>query len=157
VTGPQLSLLTDRILRCIDRIIDLGAGLTDAQLAQMPGVAKWNSLGGIMWHVMANAEENILRVCGGMHVARDREYGFVDNNAHTRLGVSERWSELRSRLEAYFAGLEPADLDGLRTHRRRGQVTVLELLLVVLRHAGEHEGHAQMTRDYLLATGPVAD
>jgi hypothetical protein len=121
MTDPQLALLTNRILRCIDRIIGLGASLTDAQLGHRPGLADWNSLSGITWHVMANAEENILAVGGGMPVARDREYEFVDNSARGRAELMSRWSELRPRLEAYFGGLHPDELDALRTHRRRGQ------------------------------------
>ncbi len=149
MTPDQLALLTDRILRCVDRILSLGDGLTEEQLGEKPDVAGWNSLASIARHVMANAEENILGVAGGQAVLRTREYEFVDNSSRTAAELQEHWRDLRRRLEAYFATLTLEALDDIREHRRRGRVTVLELLLVVLRHAAEHEGHAQMTRDYI--------
>ena len=150
MTPGQLALLTDRILRCIDRVVALGDGLTDERLSAAPGIPGWNSLASIAWHVMANADENILGVARARTVERDRESEFVENTTRTARELRARWADLRPRLEAYFATLGPVELDRAREHSRRGTVTVLELLLVVLRHAAEHEGHAQMTRDYVM-------
>ncbi len=149
MTPAQLALVTDRILRCIDRIMETADGPGDGDRAKKPAVPGWNSLAGIAWHVIANAEENILGVAGGQAVLRTREYEFVDNSSRTAAELQEHWRDLRRRLGAYFATLTLEALDDIREHRRRGRVTVLELLLVVLRHAAEHEGHAQMTRDYI--------
>lgn len=158
MTPEQVALLTDRILRCIDRVAALTDGLSDQRVSAVPGIPGWNSLGAISWHVMANAEENLLGIVAGRPVLRDREYEFVDNAQRGRIAIVERWEVLRMDLRLLFDSLTPDRMDYLRFHPRRGQVSVLELLLVVFRHAAEHEGHAQMTRDFVaLPLGPRAE
>ncbi|MCB0140064.1 MAG: DUF664 domain-containing protein, partial [Caldilineaceae bacterium] len=41
------------------------------------------------------------------------------------------------------------------THPRRGQMSGRAILMVVMRHAAEHMGHAELTRDLLYANLPA--
>ncbi|MGD9935024.1 MAG: hypothetical protein AB7T37_15105 [Dehalococcoidia bacterium] len=59
------------------------------------------------------------------------------------------WTLLRPRVAGQLDALDDAALLSLVTHERRGQVTVAELLMVILRHLGEHEGEAMLTRSLM--------
>ena len=47
--------------------------------------------------------------------------------------------------------LDDAILDQPFTHPRRGQMSGRAILMVVIRHAAEHMGHAELTRDLIRA------
>nr|HMS60256.1 DUF664 domain-containing protein [Tepidiformaceae bacterium] len=61
------------------------------------------------------------------------------------------WVALRAGVTAAFEPLTSAALDDLREHPRRGAIPVREILLVVARHAAEHAGQAELTRQLVLA------
>lgn len=144
--SPELALCYDKIERCIGRIVDLMVECGDqARLA--PPVPGANSLVSIVGHVLANVEENICGTVGGEPIERDRESEF--GAIREVSGLREAWATLRPRLREVAASIPSSGLLEPRTHPRRGEITVLEVFLVVLRHMGEHEGHAQLTRDWL--------
>jgi hypothetical protein len=92
----------------------------------------------------------------GQAVDRDRDGEFAargDNSAH----LDARWRDLRARLEAGLTELPAGALDTTYTHPRRGILTRREILIVVARHAAEHLGQAELTRDLLRASGYSAD
>ena len=67
------------------------------------------------------------------------------------LAIEARWNELKDQLSDAIQALPPTELDRERDHLRRGSITGRELLIVVARHAAEHYGQAQLTRDLLTA------
>jgi hypothetical protein len=94
---------------------------------------------------MGNAEENILQTLCGTPVGRDRDAEFAQ--AGIVAGVLARWEELRPRLAAALAGVARGELDRERPHPRRGTISGRAVLIVVARHAAEHLGQAELTRD----------
>jgi hypothetical protein len=140
------------IFSTIEDLVDSLEGLSEDQLNWRPGAAETNSLYAIAMHVLGNAEENILGTLSGLPVQRTRAAEFAARG-HTCGPVRDRWRQLRGRIEVALADLPGADLDGERRHPRRGMLTGREILLVVARHAAEHWGEAQLTRNLLKTQG----
>jgi uncharacterized damage-inducible protein DinB len=137
----------DRILACID-------GLDEDAVHWRPPAEGANSLGALAAHTLANAEENLLGTLCGRPVSRDHEREFSGTESAAEL--RERWQRQRGQIEAALAVLPPPELDRERTHPRRGPLTGREVLIVVARHAAEHQGQAELTRDLLRAARPSA-
>lgn len=149
--SPELALCYDKIERCIGRIAEILVECgPDAHRA--PSIAGANSLATIVNHVLENVAENLLSTVGGEPFARDRdgEFGASPEIAD----LLTRWEAMQPRIRAVVADTPASELLSMRPHPRRGEISVLEVFLVVLRHMGEHEGHAQLTRDWLRSTGP---
>lgn len=64
--------------------------------------------------------------------------------------IRAQWFDLRRRLAVAIGSLSSVDMARLRVHPRRGSITGREVLLVVARHAAEHLGQAELTRDLWL-------
>jgi len=62
-----------------------------------------------------------------------------------------RLREVLERMEQALVGLSSVHLDGERDHPRRGKMSCREVLLVAARHAAEHMGQAELTRDLVIA------
>lgn len=139
------------ICRSIDRIVEDLDGLGEAGAHWRPPAPDANSLVGLALHTMSNAEENLLAtLCRLGPVERSRAAEF-ENESATVETVRARWAELRPRIEAALRDLDPAELDREREHPRRGPLTGRDVLIVVARHAAEHQGQADLTRDLYLA------
>jgi hypothetical protein len=138
------------IANSLDRLVTLVGEHDEAGLNRRPPAPDANSLYALATHTLGNAEENILQTLCGRPVARQREAEFAARGDSA--AVAERWRALRDELTEAMAALTPADLDRERAHPRRGALTGREVLLVVARHAAEHLGQAELTRDLLLAT-----
>ena len=134
----------------LDRLVMLVGELDEAGLNWRPPASNTNSLYALATHTLGNAEENILQTLCGRRVSREREAEFAARGASA--AVAERWRALRADLTEAMAALTSADLDREIAHPRRGALTGREALLVVARHAAEHLGQAELTRDLLLAT-----
>ena len=152
----EAELFSERILRAIDRVVGSMDLLTAAQITWVPPVPGWNSMAAIVTHLLGNVEQNICGVIGGEPVERDREAEFTPH-IETAAELREQWAELRGRVAVVIGALTVAEMGELRKHSWRGEITVREVLLIVVAHVGQHEGHAQMTRDYLLWQGPFVD
>ena len=138
-----------RIIRTVDRLLAMVEPLTDDQARWTPSIPGWNSLAVIVTHVLANLEENVCAVIGGETVTRFREDEFY-SPINSAVGLVEAWRALRPRIAATIDSLESVDMPAERSHPRRGAVSVREALMVVMAHAALHEGHAEMTWDFLL-------
>jgi uncharacterized damage-inducible protein DinB len=140
-----LSDTLERLLACIE-------GLDVAQLNWRPPVDGGNSLAVLIVHTLANVEENMLEILGGEPVGRNREEEFLaqDVSADT---LRARHAQIMAKVRARLATLPPGELDRERTHPRRGTVTGRRVLWIVVRHAAEHQGHAELTRDWMQSTG----
>jgi uncharacterized damage-inducible protein DinB len=133
----------------LDRLIACLEGLAEAELNWRP-LSNANSLYALAVHTMANAEENILATLCGQSVHRQRESEFSARGSSSE-PVRAQWMALRERLAESLASLPSDELDREREHPRRGPLTGREVLLVVARHAAEHLGQAELTRDWLRA------
>jgi hypothetical protein len=134
----------DRMIACLD-------GLTVEELNWRPAAPGANSLYALAVHTLGNAEENLLGLLGGQPVRRERAAEFVvEADSAGTLGTY--WDELRQRLAATLTSLTPAALDRSYAHPRRGTIAGRDVLIVVARHAAEHLGQAELTRDLLQAS-----
>lgn len=142
------------ICRSIDRIVACLTGLDEEQLSWRPPAPQTNSLYTLAIHTMANAEENILSTLCKQPTTRER-YGEFNARSVSATEAEVRWRELRGRLTAALRQLDPTALDREIHHPRRGPLTGREILIVVARHAAEHQGQAELTRDLLRASGEI--
>lgn len=146
----QIAAFWGFISRSIDRIVACLDGLPENDLNWRP-MESANSLYVLATHSLGTTEENILGVLCGQPVQRRREAEFAASGTTADL-IRSTWAELRRRIEYCLDHLPPGELGRRREHPRRGQVTGLEVLIVVARHAAEHMGQAALTRDLLLVS-----
>lgn len=130
------------ILACLD-------GLAEEDLNWRP-LENANSLYVLATHTMGNVTDNLLRILGGQDFHRQREAEFAARGTSPE-PLKRQWLELQERIAIALARLTTDDLDRKYEHPRRGQLTGREMLIVVARHAAEHMGQAELTRDLLLA------
>lgn len=150
----ESALFWGYISRSLDRLVACLDGLDVDGLNWRPAAPEANSLYVLATHTLGNAAENLLEMLGNQPVGRDREAEFgVVAGADAAAMIAERWQSLRARIEAVLEGLPPDALDREYTHPRRGTITGREVLLIVARHAAEHLGQAELTRDLLRAHG----
>ncbi|MEZ4710978.1 MAG: DinB family protein [Caldilineaceae bacterium] len=150
MTNPnELTLFWNYTARSVDHIIDCLDGLNSDQLNWQP-CADASSLYMLAVHMMGNMEEVILGLLCGQPVQRDRdaEFAAVGESAEP---VRARWAELRRRIESNLLPLGDAMLNQPFTHPRRGPMSGRAILMVVMRHAAEHMGHAELTRQIMRA------
>jgi len=131
----------DRLVGCLD-------ALSATQLNWRPPAPGANSLYALAVHTLGNAEENLLQTLAGQPVDRDRDGEFAAQGDSAQ-PVAAHWAILRAELAARLASLPTDALDATYKHPRRGSVSGRELLIIVARHAAEHLGQAELTRDLL--------
>jgi hypothetical protein len=100
---------------------------------------------------MGNIEANILGVLCHQNITRHREDEFKAWGSSIE-PIQERWRNVQERISSNLARLSSTDLSREYEHNRRGKITGRDLLIVVARHAAEHVGHAELTRDLLFTT-----
>ena len=138
------------ISNSLDRLLALAENLDSAGLTWQPPAPETNSIYALTMHTMGNAEENILQTLCGQPAGR--EWGPKFAQVGPGALMAERWHDLRPRLVAALAHIAPGELDQDRAHPRRGTITGRDVLIVVARHAAEHLGQAELTRDLRQAT-----
>jgi len=143
MTSVVASLFADKILRAAERLVGCLDGLDDVAASAVPHAGA-NSIAGIVNHALSNIEDNVLSVIGGNPPSRDRSIEFDPDGGP--IGVVERWALLQPRIAAVLDATDDPALCRLVYHDRRGEITVAETLMVILRHLGEHEGEAMLTR-----------
>jgi hypothetical protein len=148
--SPEVAMFWQYISASIDKMIALLPGLSPDQLAWRPAAPDTNGLDILATHILGNAEENIVETLCGQLVGRDRKTEFVVAGV-TAESLQERWQELRPRIATALSSVPPEALLAPRDHPRRGSSSGREILLIVARHAAEHLGQAELTRDLLLA------
>lgn len=150
--SPEVASFWRFIASSLDRLVELAGALEAEGLHWSPPARDANSVAVLVTHTLGNAEENVLETLAGEAVGRRREEEFVDRRL-TAGELLQRWQELRPRLAAALARLPAAEMDRPRAHPRRGRLTGREVLIVVARHAAEHLGQAELTRDLWLSAG----
>lgn len=146
--GRELATFRHQIPALIERIVACSDGLDADALNWRPPAGDANSLHVLAVHTMANAEENVCHAICGDEMARNRDEEFMAAGA-AAADVRARWDALRGRIERCLDGLAPDALAEERRHQRRGMMPARELLLITVRHASEHAGQAELTRDLL--------
>ena len=147
---PETATFWRYIARSVDHLVEILDGLGEAELNWRPPAPETNSLFVLATHTIANTEENILATLCGKPLRRERAAEF-EAYATTSQPLRERWAHLRQQVEGALADLPPGALNAMRQHPRRGSLTAREILIVVARHAAEHLGQAQLTRDLMKA------
>ncbi len=150
VTDQEAAMFWRYIAGSIERLVEMLGELSEAELNWRPPAPDSNSLFVLATHTLANTEENILGTLCGIAVQRRREAEFQAYGP-TPEPIRQRWARLRAEVEAALGALAPEALRTLRPHPRRGPITGREILIVVARHAAEHLGQAELTRDLMRA------
>jgi hypothetical protein len=130
----------------LDRFMEVVADCTVDELNWRPPAPDTNSIYVLAVHTLANARQGILGTLCGQDVSRNREEEFVQVADEQNARIPG-WPALRAELERGLAGLDPARLDATVEHAQRGLVAGREILIIVARHAAEHLGQAELTRD----------
>jgi hypothetical protein len=133
------------ISNSLDRLVALALEIDDEGLIWRPPAANSNNVAGLTIHTLGNAEENILETLCGQPRRQNRSGEF--SRQTTRDELRARWGDLRARIEEALSELPAAALDEDRAHPRRGVISGRDVLIVVARHAAEHLGQAELTRD----------
>ncbi|EFH85376.1 DinB family protein [Ktedonobacter racemifer] len=141
------------ILSSLDRLVQCLDGLDENQLNWQPPAPHANSLYTLVVHTLGNAEENLLLTLFDQPSSRNREQEFVMKGQSADALIAQ-WQALRERLQKTLLSLSSGDLEQEHLHPRRGSITGLDILIVVARHAAEHLGQAELTRDLVLASTP---
>jgi len=146
---PEIELFWRFIVSSVDHLIATLDALTEAELNWRP-LENANSLSILATHTMGNLAENLLGVLCGQPIQRQRDAEFVARGASASL-IQQQWQTLQQRVYASLTQLPATALDRQQEHPRRGLLTGREIFIVVARHAAEHKGQAELTRDLLFA------
>jgi len=149
----EATLFCRYILSSLDRLAQCLDGLDENQLNWQPPAPHTNSLYTLVVHTLGNAEENLLLTLFDQPSQRNREQEFVTKGQSADVLITQ-WHALRERLQKALLSLSSDDLEREHLHPRRGSITELDILIVVARHAAEHLGQAELTRDLVLASTP---
>lgn len=153
--SPEVATFCTYIVRSLDRLMALIDGCTIEQLNYLPPARNANSLHVLGVHTLSNARQNILGVLCGEPVDRTREQEFTAVAREGSVPIPW-WPQLREDLEQALSMVSASDLDRAFSHPRRDPLTGREILIVVARHAAEHLGQAELTRDMGMATPATA-
>jgi len=143
----EIESLWRYIRRSVDRILSCLDGLDEADFNWRP-LENANSLYVLAVHMIANVEANILGVLCFQNIVRHRDEEFKARGSSVE-PVLQRWRDVQERISSHLAKLSSIDLDRGYEHPRRGKITGRDLLITIARHAAEHVGHAELTRDLL--------
>ena len=140
------------ISRSIERIVAALADLEQAgvPLDWRPPAAAATSVYVLAVHALGTTEHRLLGVLCGIDIVRDREAEFAATSGSAAAIANERRA-LSARIESALSSLTEEDLAAPTRHPERGEITGLDVLIVVARHVAEHAGQAEFTRDLALA------
>ena len=141
------------IARSIERITTALSELEAAgvPLDWRPPAPEANSVYTLAVHALGTTEHRLLAVLCGLDVELDREAEFASGGG-SATAIHDEWRALSARIDAALKQLTEADLARTRRHPIRGEITGLDVLIVVARHMAEHAGQAEHTRDLALAS-----
>ena len=142
---------SEALTAAIERIIATMDGMDREGLNFKPRAGQpTSSVYVLAVHTMANAEQTVLSMLDGQNRPRDRDAEFAAVG-ESREWVDDRWAKLKPELQTAISGFTAEHLDKEYVHPRRGKMNGWEALVMVVTHANEHVGHAELTRDLLAA------
>ena len=145
----EIDLYWHKTRDTVDEIVACLEGLDSDSLDWSP-LDDANSLYVLATHTMGNVRHNFLNVLCGLPITRDRDSEFVARGG-SAVEIEASWNELKGQISDAIEELPPTELDRERDDPNRGIITGRELLIFVARHAAEHYGQAQLTRDLVKA------
>ncbi len=148
-SSREIDLYWHKIRDTVDELVACLEGLDSDSLDWRP-LDDANSLYVLATHTMGNVRHNILNGLCELPVTRDRDAEFMVRG-DSAVEIEARWNELKDQISEAIQELPPDELDREKDHPHRGTITGRELLIVVARHAAEHYGQAQLTRDLVKA------
>ncbi len=149
--SQEIEVFWGFIASSVDSLVELLDGLAADDLNWSP-LENANSLYVLATHTMGNIEQNVLGAICEEPFERDRDAEFrAQGNSAEAIGG--RWRELRDQISSCLEDVPQSRLDDKKEHPGRGLVTGRERMIIVARHAAEHFGHAELTRDLLMARG----
>ena len=134
----------------VDQIVATLDGLEADELNWRPAGAETNSLFVLATHMLGALDETLLGVLCGQPRPRDRDAEFRASDATAGAPVA-RWATLRAEIAEQLTALTDEELDAVRQHPRRGEVTGHDLLIFTAQHTAEHAAHAELTRQLIEA------
>jgi hypothetical protein len=141
------------IIATVDLIFAALDGLSDDDLNWAPPAPATNSLSALATHMLGSLQETFVYQLGGQPLDRDRDAEF-DASGVSADELRNRWEQRKAEIAAVMTQLASDALDKEYTRPRTGQVrTGRAMLLTAAIHAGEHAGHAELTRDLVQARG----
>ena len=143
--SQEIDLYWQKICNTVDELVACLDGLDSDALNWKP-LDDANSLYVLATHTMGNVRFNLLNVLCELPITRDRDAEFVASGASSA-EIEARWNELKGRISDAIEELPSTELDRERDHANYGCIAGRELLVIVARHAAEHYGQAQLTRD----------
>ena len=148
-SSREIDLYWHKIRNTVDELVACLEGLDSESLNWKP-LDDANSLYVLATHTMGNVRKNILDGLCERPVTRDREAEFMVRGDSVAEIVAS-WNELKVQISEAVQELSQSELDREKDHLHRGIISGRELLIVVARHAAEHYGQAQLTRDLVKA------
>lgn len=136
------------IEQSVGQIMGALDGLDAEELNWRPPGPETNSLFVLATHIVGAIDETLLGVLCGQPYSRDRDSEFVASDATAGAPVA-RWERLRAELAERLAALSDEELAEPRRHPRRGEMSGRDLLIMIVQHAAEHAGHAELTRQLI--------
>jgi hypothetical protein len=148
VVLPEVEAGRRHLIEAVDALVATTEGLDGEWLNWRPA-AETNSLVVLASHVLGLVEQAILTLlCNRRPTQRNRDAEFAAVGVSSQQFV-DRWQALRPEIEAAMEPLTRADLETMRSHPTRGEMTGYELLSMTLTHVYEHKAHAELTRQLL--------
>ena len=151
-SSREIDLYWYKIRNTVDELVACLDGLDSDSLNWKP-LDDANSLYVLATHTMGNVRHNFLNILCGWDITRDRDSEFTAFG-ETVTEIEAGWNALQGQISEAIQELPPGDLDRVRDDPQRGKITGRELMVIVARHAAEHYGQAQLTRDLVMARQP---
>ena len=148
-SSREIDLFWEKIRNTVDELVGCLEALDSDALDWRP-LDDASSLYALATHTIGNVRHSFLNVLCGLPVTRERDAEFMVSGG-SAAEIEARWNELTVQISDAIEELPATELDRERDHPRRGSISGRELLIVVARHAAEHYGQAQLTRDLLKA------
>ena len=152
IGNRELAQVWPYVERTLERMMAVVHGCSVEQLNWQPPAPEANSIYALATPTLANARVNTIRVLCGRDIDRDRDAEFRVVADEDNATIPE-WLEIRQELRAAVAALPDDAMGRICHHPVRGEVTGREVVMLLARHAAEHVGHAELTRDLAVAAG----
>ncbi len=134
----MITLYRNRMADLLRRATQAMGQMSDEEIHWRPNEES-NSVANLVIHLEGNLQHFVEAGIGGDQSRRDRDMEFNSREFLTGSQAIERLTGAVERASAVLERLDPARLAEMTPFTNR-QVTILELLLILTTHLGEHVG-----------------